>query len=57
MHFDYKIWRPMVCASLVVLSANFAHADSYSLENAVTAAQRQDPWAVSYTHLTLPTSR
>ena len=44
MHFDYKIWRPMVCASLVVLSANFAHADSYSLENAVTAAQRQDPW-------------
>ena len=36
MHFDYKIWRPMVCASLVVLSANLAHADSYSLENAVT---------------------
>lgn len=44
MHFDYKIWRPMVCASLVVLSANLAHADSYSLENAVTTAQRQDPW-------------
>lgn len=44
MHFDYKIWRPMVCASLVALSANLAHADSYSLENAVTTAQRQDPW-------------
>lgn len=44
MHFDYKIWRPIVCASLVALSANLAHADSYSLENAVTTAQRQDPW-------------
>lgn len=44
MYFDYKVWRPIVCASLVVLSANLAHADSYSLENAVTTAQRQDPW-------------
>lgn len=44
MHFDYKIWRPMVCTSLVALSANLAYADSYSLENAVTTAQRQDPW-------------
>ena len=44
MHFDYKIWRPVVCASLVALSANLAQADSYSLENAVTTAQRHDPW-------------
>lgn len=46
MRFTYKIWWPIAWVSLVALSANLAYADSYSLENAVAAAQQKDPWVL-----------
>ncbi len=46
MCFERRIWRLLLSASVVALSANFSHAESYTLERAVKTAQVQDPWLI-----------
>lgn len=46
MCFVRRTWRLFLSTLVVAVSANFAHAESYTLARAVKVAQVQDPWLI-----------